>query len=69
MSDSWRDLITDAIQEQLMVTYGLEFDAVHEEARDLCDAIFDTLDVDSKLQDVPWNTIGRAIKGRDFSVL
>lgn len=67
--DSWRDLIVDAIRERLITTRCANFDAASEEAKDLCDAVFDTLDIDSELQDVPWNIIARTITGRDFSVI
>lgn len=69
MNDSWRDLIIDAIRERLIVTRELEFDVANEEAEDLCEAIFDTLDIDSDLQDVQWTVLARAITGRDFSVI
>lgn len=69
MSETWRDTINDAIRERLMETHKSEFDLANEEARDLCDSIFDALEVGPELQDIPWNTIARAITGRDFSVL
>lgn len=70
MSETWRDIITDAIRERLMsTTHALTFNAANEEARDLCDIIFDALEIEPELQDVSWNVIARAIAGRNFSVV
>lgn len=69
MSETWRDIVNDAIRERLMETHKSEFDVANEEARDLCDAIFDALEIESELQDVSWNIIARVITGRNFSVI
>ena len=69
MSETWRDIISDAIRERLLETHALTFNAANEEARDLCDSIFDVLEVEPELQDVSWNVIARAIAGRNFSVV
>ena len=61
MDETLRDVINDAIRDRLMETHKSEFDAANEEARDLCDAIFDALEIEPEFQDVSWETITEGI--------
>lgn len=69
MSETWRDTINDAIRDYYMNKYTYDFSVANDKARNLCDAIFDALEIESELQDVSWDVIARTIKGRDFSIL
>lgn len=55
MSETWRDIVNDAICDCLEKTrQTIESDSVNEEARDICDAIFDALEIEPALQDTKW---------------
>lgn len=62
MSETWRDIVKDVLYAKLVKNYGTDSDAANEEAKELCDVIFDALEVNSYLQDTPWSLLAKNIR-------